>query len=983
MPQKEGISPIWRGIMIGRNRDHLKWFIKAMIFFFLWSSVAPTIPSSAQQPAQLPAAAPSTQPGGGYPSAPLPAAAPFTQPLGSYPFLAGVIAIPGDTFVDLKWTPVWKEEAVKPSQSREVENLLSSYIESKKKEAERQRPIPGLERPTRPMPDELQKAKEKIPEEKEIAGYIIHFGKDSKNYTNKVDIGQATSYRVRGLNNYSTYFFAVQAYTKARELSELSKEVSATPKEEKDLISSIERSFFEEKIPQVVSREMRQFGYEFFLSQVSSFAPIADVPVGPDYLIGPGDAFTITLWGRVEASFPVEVDRNGEISLPKVGALKIWGLSFAQLQNFLFEQISKYYKDFQMNVTMEKLRTIRVFVVGEAQTPGNYVLSSLSTVYHALIAAGGPSKRGSLRNIQLLRNGKVIEKIDLYDFFLRGDRSRDVRLQSGDTVFVPVIGPTVAVSGSVKRPAIYELKEPISLQEFIEMAGGVTFQGYLQRVQVERVEAHQKKVAVDFDLSPEGKTSLPPLSSLLKDGDFVKIFPIYYQAENIVFLEGHVKRPGSFELKAGMKVSDLIPSFEVLLSEPYLEYAEVNRLLPPDRKPQTISFNLGKLLAGDERQNLPLQNQDRLVIFAKANLKELPQVSISGEVQAPGKYRLVEKMRVKDLVYQAGNLRRSAYLPEAEVTRLVKTEKEVISKILTINLDAALQEDLQHNILLEEDDHLFVRQIPKWYIDKTVSISGEVKFPGAYTFHKGEHLSSVLERAGGFTPEAYLPAAFFTRESVRKAQQKRIQEFIEEQEQEIIKEAARAMEAAPTKEEAEQRQKALAQRRELIARLKAVAATGRVVIKLMDPEKLKGSEFDLELEDGDSLHVPMTPSTVMVMGRVYNPNAILYTKDRTLEYYLNKVGGPAENADQKRIYLVKADGSVLSRTQSGTWGFRWDPDSNRWVSGGFMATRMDPGDSILVPEKYERIYWTRELRDWTQIFFNIAVAAGVLVALYK
>jgi len=343
----------------------------------------------------------------------------------------------------------------------------------------------------------------------------------------------------------------------------------------------------------------------------------------------------------------------------------------------------------------------------------------------------------------------------------------------------------------------------------------------------------------------------------------------------------------------------------------------------------------------------------------------------------------VEKMRVKDLVYQAGNLRRSAYLQEGEITRLVKTEKEVLSKILTVNLNAALKEELPHNILLEEDDHLFVRQIPKWYVDKTVSITGEVKFPGVYTFHKGERLSSVLERAGGFAPEVYLPGAFFTRESVRQAQQKRIQEFIEAQEQEIIKESARATEAAPSKEEAEQRQKALAQRRELIARLKAVAATGRVVMKLMSLEKIKGSEFDLELEEGDSLHIPMTPSTVMVMGRVYNPNAILYTRDKTLDYYLNKVGGPSENADKKRIYLVKADGSVLSRTQSGFWGFRWDSDSHRWVSGGFMATRMDPGDAVLVPEKYERIYWTREIRDWTQIFFNIAVAAGVLVALYK
>ena len=953
--------------------DLLKLCCKATIFFFLWNTLALVTPSFAQQ----------VTPPSGTPVPPSPA-----SPSVVFPFLTEVTVIPGDTYVDLKWTPYWKEEVrTRPTEARKLlEEKGEESITLREKQTMQGF---GIEKAPRVIPEErlrlrtyeMEKVKERIPEEREIAGYIIHFGKDPKSYTNRIDVGLATSYRVRGLTNYSTYFFAIQAYNKARELSELSKEISVMPKEQKDLLSPVEKSFSEERIPQVVSREIKQFGYDFFQAQTSSFAPMADVPVGPDYVIGPSDSFTITLWGRIEGSYPVEVDRAGEISIPKVGVLKVWGLTFSQLQQFLFEQISKYYKDFQMNVTMDRLRTIRVFVVGEAQSPGNYLLSSLSTVYHALIAAGGPSKRGSLRNIQLLRNGKVLETIDLYDFFLRGDRSRDARLQSGDTIFIPVIGLTVGISGSVKRPAIYELKEPLSLKEFIEMAGGVTFQGYLQRVQVERVEAHEKKVAVDFDISLEEKVPLPPLSTVLRDGDFVKIFPIYYQPENIVFLEGHVKRPGSLELKPGMKLSDLIPSFEALLPEPYLEHAEILRLLPPDRKPTIISFNLGNLLQGDERFNLSLQNQDRVIIFSKSSLREQPQVGISGEVQAPGKYRLVERMRVKDLIYQAGNLKRSAYLQEAEITRLVKTERGVISNIINIDLGEVLKETPQHNILLEQDDHLFVRQIPKWYVDKTASVIGEVKFPGTYTFQKGDRLSSVLERAGGFTPEAYFPGAFFTRESVRKVQEKRIQEFIQEQEQEIIKESARITEAALSKDEAEQRQKALVQRRELVARLKAAAVTGRIVIKVLPLDKFKGSEYDLELEDGDSFYVPMTPSSVMVMGRVYNPNAILYTKGQPLEYYLNKVGGPAENADAKRIYLVKADGSVISRTQSSFWGYRWDPDLHQWASGGFMATSISPGDTILVPEKYERIYWGRELRDWTQIIFQLALAAGVLVAI--
>jgi protein involved in polysaccharide export with SLBB domain len=953
--------------------DLLQSCCKATIFFFLWSTLAQVAPSFAQQPAP--------PPGTSVPPA-------SALPPGTFPFLTELTAIPGDTFVDLKWTPYWKEEMrTRPGEARKLLEESSEEVITLKEKQMMQ--MLGVEKVPKLKPEEtaklkteeIEKAREKIPEEREIAGYIIHFGKDPKNYTNKIDVGLTTNYRVRGLINYSTYFFAIQAYNKTRELSLLSREISVMPKEEKDLLSPLEKSFQEEKIPQAVSREIKQFGYDFFLSKTSSFAPVADVPVGPDYLIGPGDSFTITLWGRTEGSYPVEVNHNGEIAIPKVGVLKVWGLTFPQLQQFLFEQIARYYKDFQVSVTMDRLRTIRVFVVGEAQYPGNYLVSSLFSVYHSLIAAGGPSKKGSMRNIQVLRKGKVVETLDLYDFLLRGDRSRDVRLQSGDTVFIPVIGPTVGISGSVKRPAIYELKEPVPLKEFIEMAGGVTFQGYLQRVQVERIAAHEKKVMVDFDISPEEKTSLPPLTTILRDGDFVKIFPIYHQPENIVFLEGHVKRPGSLELKPGMRLSDLLPSFKVLLPEPYLDHAEILRLLPPDRKPTIISFDLGKLLQGDTQENLSLENQDRIVIFGKSSLSELPRVGINGEVLAPGKYRLVERMRVKDLIYQAGNLRRSAYLHEAEITRLVKTGNAVTSKIFNVDLNEALRENPQHNILLEEDDILFVRQIPKWYVDKNVSLTGEVRFPGVYTFQKGDRLSSVLERAGGFTPEAYLTGAFFARESVRKTQEKRIQEFIEEQEREIIKEGTRSAEAALTKEETEQRQRALVQRRELIARLKAAAVTGRIVVKMIPLDKFKGSEYDIELEDGDSLNIPMTPSSVMVMGRVYNPNAILYTKGQALEYYLNKVGGPAENADTKRIYLVKADGSIISRSQFSFWGYRWDPDMHQWSSGGFMRSTIGPGDTILVPEKYERIYWGREVRDWTQIIFQMAMAAGILVAI--
>lgn len=849
------------------------------------------------------------------------------------PFALPISAAPGDTFVDVSWTPLDKVKI------------------------------------------------EKLRIEEPVSGYIVFYGTESANYTKKLDVGDVSSCRIRNLKNYTPYFFSLKAYTKSKRLTDFSNEVKATPKPKEELKSTIERVFSEE-IPQAIPKDLKQFGYDLFISAVSSFAPVTDVPVGPDYVVGPGDSFIISLWGRVEAGFSVIVDRNGEITLPKIGTLKVWGLSFSELKKYLSREFSKHYKGFYMNVVMGKLRTIRVFVVGEAVTPGSYTLSSLSTVYNALFAAGGPSKRGSMRNIQLIRNNIVVKIIDLYDFLLKGDKSEDERLQSGDTIFIPVIGPVAGITGNVKRLAIYEIKRSMVLEELIDLAGGVTPVGYLQRVQVERIEAHQRKVVADFDISESFKAKDLNLKTPLQDGDLVKIFPILPTTQKVVYLEGCVKRPGGYEFKEGMKLLDLIPSFDHLLPEPYIDYADIIRLVPPDFHPETISFNLGRLLKGDNSQNIELKEHDRVTIYSRGTLKELPQVTIAGELQRAGKYRLLENMRVKDLIYDAGNLKRSAYLQEAEITRLIKTEIGVRSKIININLGEALKENPEHNILLEEDDYLFVRQIPEWYIDKTIILKGEVKFPGTYSSSKGERLSSVIERAGGFTEYAYLRGAFFTRESAKRAQEERLRGFIDRLEEDMLRSQMRLAEAAISEAEAKSLEQSLTVKRELLKKTRVAQATGRVVIVLDSLDKYRGSKYDLELEDGDTLTIPPIPWTVNVLGSVYNPTSIVYTKGRMVDFYLNKVGGPTPDAEEGEMYIVKADGSVVSKTQKGKFGISWDPEESRWVSGGFLSARIELGDTILVPSKLTRIVWKRELMDWTTVLYQIAVTAGVIGVLY-
>jgi len=760
-------------------------------------------------------------------------------------------------------------------------------------------------------------------------------------------------------------------------------EIEAKPKQE--VVPAREKSEIENslsgRISTAISTDLTQFGYNLFRTAVSTFAPVTDVPVGPDYVIGPGDRFNISLWGRIEGSYQVEVNRNGEITLPKVGAIKVWGLTLSELKKTIHDQLSRYYSGFQMNITMGKLRTIRVFIVGEAQMPGSYSLSSLSTVYNALFAAGGPSKRGTMRNIKLMRNGTAIKTVDLYDFLLKGDRSQDERLQSGDTIFVSMIGPVVGIAGSVMRPAIYEMKEKITLGELFDLAGGVTSVGYLQRVQIERIVAHVRRIVEDFNLSKY--PNAPQLAKImLKDRDLVKISPILPGIQKVVYLNGHVKRPGGYELKDGMKLLDLISSFDQLLPEPYLDYADIIRLIPPDFHPETISFNLGSLLRGDPSQNIELWEHDRVTVYSRESLQEIPRVTISGAVQNPGKYRLLDNMRVKDLIYNAGNLKRSAYLPEAEITRLLKTEEGVTSRIIEINVGEALKENSAHNIPLKVDDYLFIREIPEWYTDKVVTVRGEVKFPGIYSFSKGERLSSILERAGGFTEYAYLKGAFFMRESARRIQEERIKRFIDQLEEDILETQARSAEAALSEKDVKALEQSLVVRKEMLRKLRAAKVTGRVVIALGTLDTFKGSKYDLELENGDALTIPLKPGIVNVLGSVYNPTSIIYAKGKTVDFYLNTVGGPTPDAEKDEIYIIRANGTVISKTQKGSSGLAWDSETSRWVSSSFMSSKISPGDTILVPIKITRFVWKKELMDWTTILFQIAVAAGVVIAAF-
>jgi len=849
---------------------------------------------------------------------------------------------------------------------------------------------------------------------------------------------------------------------------------------EKEL-SVIER-LISGQIPDVVSTRLSQFGYDVFQKPVSTFAPVTDVPVGPDYVLGPGDAFTVTLWGRINAQYPVAVDRAGEITLPDVGVLKVSGMTFDKVQDYLRHEFERKHTDFKMAVTMGRLRAIRVYVVGEAQAPGSYSLSSLSSVINALFAAGGPSKNGTLRKVQLLRNTESQVTIDLYDFLLGGDKSKDIRLQDGDTIFIPLIGPVVGVAGNVKRAAIYEMSKPMNLAEVLQLAGGITYAGWLQRVQVERVENHRRRIVADFDISGGADTSKEKQASdiLVQDGDVVKVSAVSPLEQNVVHLQGHVVRPGKYELKPGMRLRDIIYSYQVLQAQPDMEYAEIERLIEPDLHPAVIPFSPQRVLEGDESENIELARFDTIRVF-RWDERIKRSVFVSGLVFRPGEYRLIQGMKVSDLIDTAGGLMRNAYLRKAEVTRrhvsqigietgesAIQTEEIAIdlekalagdpehnialqdydhlvvrpiddkikrnvsvsglvfqqgeyplimdmkvsdlidaagglqknaylktaevtrrhisqegmeTEKIEVDLEKAIAGDPEHNIALQDYDHLIVRPIPELEFDRAATISGEIRFPGTYPLRRGETLSSLIERAGGYTDRAYLKGAVFARDSAKTIQQRRMDELIRQIEETILVDTDRAMGGALDDETIKAGELQLKAKREILSRLRAAKIDGRVVVRLTSLDEFKGSKYDLQLEKGDNLLVPETPGVISVVGEVFNPTALLYEKDRTVSYYLRRVGGLTEEANKKQLSIIRVDGSVVSIAQKDAGKIEWDSGSNQWVFGGFMSIKLDPGDTIIVPRKMDRFLWLRFTKDITQILFQAAIAAGVVLAL--
>jgi protein involved in polysaccharide export with SLBB domain len=682
--------------------------------------------------------------------------------------------------------------------------------------------------------------------------------------------------------------------------------------------------------------KLQRFGSDAFVVGTGNANQLPmDLPAGPDYVLGTGDGLIVNMWGGESSRLNRTIDRQGQIELPEAGTVMISGMTIADAQNAIQKALNAEFHDEHVEISLDRLRTVRVYVVGDVQRPGAYDVSSLSTALSALYAAGGPTSRGSLRILRQYRGDHLVSEIDLYDFLLKGVRSDVERLQPGDTLLVPPVGPQVTVEGMVHRPAIYELNGEKTLNQVIDLAGGVLRTASLKQINVGRIVAQERRTMVSLQLPGDPAEVVKKLADFpVQGGDDVVISQILPYNQDAVYLEGHVYRPGKYTFKDGMTITDLLHSYQDVMPEPS-DHAELVRLQPPDFRPEIINFNLHDALIGNDA--FPLEPFDLVHVFGRYEI-DPPMVSINGEVLRPGIYPMSEGMTAAGLVSMAGGFTRSAYRDEAGLSSyVVQNGKKVLVTQSTIAIGKAFDGDKSADVPLNPGDVVSIQQLAGWQdIGSSVTISGEVEHAGGYPIQTGERLSSVLMQAGGFRADAYPPAAVLERAQVRLlAEQARLQMIRQiEDTPAQVKQGALAVQTA-----ANIQQSLEAQRQEILASLRSRPASGRLIINISsDVSRWANTPDDIELRAGDKLFIPKRPNFVVVSGQVYNPAAISFVPGRDLIWYLRKAGGATPTGDKRQIYVLHADGSVV-------------PRESNWISANFMNLRLRPGDTIFVPEK--------------------------------
>jgi protein involved in polysaccharide export with SLBB domain len=723
----------------------------------------------------------------------------------------------------------------------------------------------------------------------------------------------------------------------------------------------------------------KPFGYDLFQGVPSTFAPVKDIQVPIDYVVGPGDTFNVQLYGNVTASYTLTVGRDGQIKFPKLGPISVSGMGFDAARATLEHRVNQQLIGTQISVTMGDLRSIRVFVLGEAEKPGSYTVSGLSTMTNALFVSGGVKQIGSLRNIELKRNGQLVAVLDLYDLLLHGDTSADRQLMPGDVIFIPPIGVTATVFGAVRRPAIYELKKEKTADQLIDIAGGLSPDADGKLAQLARIDSSRLREMRNIDLDSSAGRNTEILN-----GDKLRVPAIRPTLENSVELSGDVFRPGAFQYRAGLRLTDVLGSFDELRPGADRHYVMIRREVPPEQKIEVISADLERALhARGSAVDPQLHARDRIIVFdltANRGRTVAPVIEdlelqasattpvqvvvIAGEIRVPGRYPLEPSMHISDLLRAGGSLEDSAYTGEAELSRYeVIDGKERQTALIDVNLAAIRRNETGADLELKPYDFLVIKKTPNWQLPGFIEIAGEVRHPGGYPIHQGETLSSALRRAGGLTDLAFDEGAIFIREELKQREKEQLDMLTNRLQSDLAALSLQAVStSAATNGGGGNAGQALAVGQQLIQQIRNTKPVGRLVIDLHRVVSGSiGASGDVLLRDGDRLLIPKKTQEITVLGEVQNPTSHVYRAGLSRDDYIYKSGGATQRADRKRIYIVRANGDVVAGGRRG------------WFRRS-QAGDIRPGDTIVVPLDTERVaplpLWTAI----TTIVYNLAIA---------
>ena len=700
------------------------------------------------------------------------------------------------------------------------------------------------------------------------------------------------------------------------------------------------------------------FGASIFAGVPSTFAPIDDVPVGPGYILGPGDELRLQLSGQVNQELDITVDRTGAISVPGLGAVHVAGLAYSQLPAFLNAQLGKLYRNFTLNVNLGALRTIQVFVTGAASRPGSFSISSMSTLTNAIFASGGPLPQGSLRDIQVRRNNVVVDHFDLYDLLLSGDKSHDIPLSTGDVIFIPFAGPQVAVLGSVNNPAIYELKGNTTIDDLLKMAGGETTIAAGSTVRLERIFEHSALTIQDANIDRRS-------SELAQAGDIVSVASIVDRFRDAVTLRGNVANPGRYVWHEGMRLKDLIPNRDALITRNYWQKRNQLGRLVQDYQADNSGQQTGT--PGEQSEGaLQLKNSssDRTASSA--------QTAGAASNGNGGGNSVANALTTQNNIFSAKNdVILSA--PDIDWSYAVierQSSADLKTSLVPFNLGKlVLDGDSSQNLELLPGDVVTIFSnadvvVPVSQQTRYVRLEGEFLASGVYSVLPGETLRGLLHRVGGFTPDAYLYASEFTRESTRRVQEQRLHEYADELEAQVSAVTASNQARAVTPNDQSAATASAVDARSAIARLRRMQPIGRIVLDLKPDSAGIDSLPDLALEDGDRFVVPRVPPNVSVQGQVYSANAFVYTPGQHVIDYLKRAGGPDRQADKKRMFILRADGSVISRQYADV-----------------EKAPIYPGDTIAVPPVIDKRSGWQRFADVASVIGNFGVGIATLAIL--